>query len=487
MTMRITPQVLLQQAIYNAQMHENLLALYQEQASTGNKLIQPSDDPLGMLTVLSSQAQDNRLGVYLTNIQTDTNTLNASVSTLQSASNIMQQAHQIAIEGTSATNDSSAYNAMVSQVNALLNSLVNLANTQNQGHYLYGGSATGQAPFNVVRDSQGNVQSVTYVGNTGSTQSPINDGQSVAISFDGSSIFQQRARGATVYTGATGAAAGSGTDSATGEGTLTVTHTTTTYDGSSGVQAGTGSAAGDTIIGPSGANTLTITDTSGTGASGTVSLNGGPAVNWTSVDTNLQVIGPRGEAVYIDTSAITAGFNDTVNITANGKLSVDGGASQVPIDFSHNQIVTDSRTGAVTNVDSSNIRQTGTDHLEYTGTYDAFQILLALRDDLQNTRGLSAADQAQVLSGRLAEIDRVQQSILSVVGKQSSDLQNMQGLQTRLQQVQLDARSEVSNLQGADMSSVVLNLQSQQTLLQFALQASARISNQSLLDYLPVQ
>ena len=122
-------------------------------------------------------------------------------------------------------------------------------------------------------------------------------------------------------------------------------------------------------------------------ASGTASLNGGPAISWTNTDTNLQVVGPNGEVAYIDTSAITAGFNGSVSLTANGTLSTDGGASTTPITFSSNQVVTNSQTGAVTNVNSTNIHQAGTDHLEYTGTLDAFQTLIALRNDLLNTRG----------------------------------------------------------------------------------------------------
>src|SRR5439155_11953260 len=101
------------------------------------------------------------------------------------------------------------------------------------------------------------------------------------------------------------------------------THTSTTYQAGSGVQTGSGSAAGDTVIGPAGAHQLTIVDTSGTGAAGTVSLDGGPAVAFTNADTNLKVSGPNGQVVFVDTTAITANFNGTVNITANGTVSVD--------------------------------------------------------------------------------------------------------------------------------------------------------------------
>ena len=59
------------------------------------------------------------------------------------------------------------------------------------------------------------------------------------------------------------AAAGTDTDSATGQAVLTISHTATTFAAGSGVQAGTSSPGGDTILGPAGAHTLTIIDTSG--------------------------------------------------------------------------------------------------------------------------------------------------------------------------------------------------------------------------------
>src|SRR5690606_13494775 len=133
-------------------------------------------------------------------------------------------------------------------------------------------------------------------------------------------VFQPIARGKTLFLGGTGAAPGTGTDSALGRGTLIVSHTSTTYTAGSGVAAGTSSADGDTIIGPAGAHILTIEDTSGTGAFGTVSLNGGPPVSFTNGDTNLKVIGPLDEVVYLDTTAITAGFSGDVEITADGTL-----------------------------------------------------------------------------------------------------------------------------------------------------------------------
>ena len=111
MDMRITPQTLMDQGFYNTQTQERL-AVYQEQAATGEKLLQPSDNPLAMVTVLSSQAQDTRLGTYIANIQQATSILNDSVSNLQIATAIFQQANSLAQQGANAGNDAASFSAL---------------------------------------------------------------------------------------------------------------------------------------------------------------------------------------------------------------------------------------------------------------------------------------------------------------------------------------------------------------------------------------
>src|SRR5439155_5280758 len=96
--------------------------------------------------------------------------------------------------------------------------------------YLFGGTASGKPPFSIAStDSQGQPQSVVYVGSQDRALVNVSQQQTAAILYPGSQIFQVRSRGATVFTSNTGAAAGTGTDSATGQGTLLVRHTSTTF------------------------------------------------------------------------------------------------------------------------------------------------------------------------------------------------------------------------------------------------------------------
>ena len=480
--MRITFPTMVNNALIAARKQTDQLATLQQEASTGNRINVPSDDPIDAPVLLASQAQNDRLTTYLSNTQSAQSTLNLSVSSLQQANDVMTQAKSIAVEATNSANDAVALGSMAQQVDQLLSRLIGIGNTQQNGHYIYGGTSSRTAPFVVTAsNSQGLPQTIAYRGSQDTTDVVVGAGQTVATFFPGSQIFQQQARGATLYSGNTGAAAGTGTDNATGQGSLIVSHTSTTYAAGSGVQPGTASVSGDTILG---SHQLSIVDTSGTGASGTVSLDGGAPVAFTSADTDLKVTNSQGDTVYLDTSAITPGFNGTVGITGNGTLSVDGGASSVPISFTSNQVVTNSKDGTVTNVASSKISRTGTASLDYQGTEDAFQVLMGLRDTLRNTNGLPAAAQMQAISQSMTELDRVSGSVLQVVGQQSASLQNLTSLQQSTQQAQLSTQEMISNLKGADMAQVVVGLQSQTNLLQLTLASTAQLFNVSLLNFL---
>src|SRR6185437_5329196 len=104
MELRITPQVTVANAIANAQNQSNQLAILQQQASTGNRILQPSDDPLGTLQVLSAQGQNERLEICHQDSADGQAKLNRSVSTLAQGGQLLAQAKQLALQGSSTNN-----------------------------------------------------------------------------------------------------------------------------------------------------------------------------------------------------------------------------------------------------------------------------------------------------------------------------------------------------------------------------------------------
>ncbi|GIW82262.1 MAG: hypothetical protein KatS3mg105_4069 [Gemmatales bacterium] len=476
MELRVTNQTTISRMISSIRQASDRLAVFQQQAATGKRLLRPSDSPIDVSRVLANRAADQRFEASKSTLQAARSTLQASSSALQEVSAIFIKAREILVSAKPApTTDR---NALAGEVDVLLDRLLHQANAQNEGRFLFAGMATDTQPF--VTNASGEI---VYQGSDQRTEVPLTRFHNTTPNFSGREVFQARTRGATLYSGTTGAAAGTGTDSVTGQAFLTVSHTATTYAAGSGIQPGASSANGDTVIGPMGSHQLTIVDSSGTGASGTVSLNGGPPVPFTSSDTDLQVTGPNGEIVFVDTTGITPGFNGNVALSASGTLSLDGGTTSIPINFSSNQVVSDP-SGNIVNVDSSAIRFAGMDALSFSGTYDAFQLLQSLRDTLNNTMGLSADQQDIALDQLLGEIDRVHDNIRASLGEQGTLLEDLDHLENRLGDLQLTTRETLSHLEDADLTEVLLNLRAQENSLQLALATAARSFEQNLLDFL---
>lgn len=145
--MRITDSM--SSAFWQNSMNSSLsnLNTIQEQISTGLKINQPSDNPAGTaeaMSIGSAMAQNQQ---YQTNVTSAQSMLSTTSGALQTVSNILLSARQIASEGANST-DSSTYQSLVQQVQALTTQLVGVANTQNgSDEYVFGGTATKTPPY----------------------------------------------------------------------------------------------------------------------------------------------------------------------------------------------------------------------------------------------------------------------------------------------------------------------------------------------------
>ncbi|MGA2677989.1 MAG: flagellar hook-associated protein FlgL [Sedimentisphaerales bacterium] len=255
------------------------LTQLQEEASTGSKINRVSDDPSDAYRVLTLQNEESSLKNYSDKLADMCNTLDTSSSIVQSMASTINTAKVDITQVTSGTYDQSSRDSTASAINDLLGQLVQMANTQYDGQYLFGGNNTSSAPFVAKYDSSGNITSVTYQGSQQDRTVEVAPGVSASAYINGDDLFSSNDRGTPVFTSTTGAAAGSGTSSVTGSVWLTV------------------SADDD------GNYKLSIDD----GAS------------WVSVppggDDNLAVTDSRtGKVLYVNTKGITATGTDLVRV-----------------------------------------------------------------------------------------------------------------------------------------------------------------------------
>ncbi len=159
----------------------------QNQVSTGLSVQAPSDNPAAMQTTLNDLASESAQQQYSSNITTAQAQANSVYSALQSLQTLTSQANTITTEAGNGTLSSSQLQSYATQVNALIQQAVQLANTQDPatGQYLFGGTNSGQPPYSATTDANGNVTGVTYQGNSSVNQIPIAAGVTVAVTVPG--------------------------------------------------------------------------------------------------------------------------------------------------------------------------------------------------------------------------------------------------------------------------------------------------------------
>jgi len=483
--MRITQNQFFQLALSATQRHARQAVRAQERISSGFKILRPSDDPVGTRRALFLETSLERVGDYAANLDESRRFLDTAAEGLTRVNTLIAEVRSAALAGANGTLSQTDRDIFAQQIDALREQLVGLANSVFQGQFLFAGTENTRTPFAFSGDT------VTYRGNAEIIRSAVAPGGlRTALNVTGSEVFLSRTPLEPRFLGSTGVAAGATTGTLREETALLLEHVATTIgdgalpgggDSASGVLPGASSAGGDTILGT---HEIEITvDAGGTG--GTVSLDGGPAVTFTTADTDLEVEGPSGEIVNLDLSGVTPGFSGTVTLEGSGTYSLDGGTTTEAIDFGDgDQAVTDPATGRVLRVDSRGVKTAGESRVLFTGGLDLFETLAALRDDLRNEAGLDSTELADRVAARVDELDRHLDTVLGKVtelGTRSSSLENVR---TFLDQQDLNLRDTLSSVKETDISETVIELARSQSLLEAARLVSNQVLQNSLASFL---
>jgi len=141
-------------------------------------------------------------------------------------------------------------------------------------------------------------------------------------------------------------------------------------------------------------------------------------------------------------------------------------------------------TGRVLYVDATQIERVGDEAVHAPGTYDLFEMLISIRDALLNDRGLSDAEQTDLL-GKCAEaLDEVMGRVTRSSTSLGARLSVMDRLQQNLEDRAADVDANASQLQDADVIELATELTRTQTYYEMILTATVKVLNMSLLDYL---
>lgn len=177
--------------VSNAMMAENIqnylykqtkaLLKTQESIASGKRINRLSDDPIGMGQALGYRRTISKLEQFNENITSARQHLDTVENILAAVTELLEDTKDIA-----ADQDPSMRSMMADQVVTIRDQIFQLANSRNNGNYLFSGDLTDTQPFE--RDTATGVYS--YEGDGGTKDHIIGEGLQVSITADGSQIFQ---------------------------------------------------------------------------------------------------------------------------------------------------------------------------------------------------------------------------------------------------------------------------------------------------------
>ena len=145
--MRITPNITMQNSLYNIQKSRSLLDSINEKISTGMNYNRPSDDPVAARLLVGIADQLKTGEQYTSNITKANNWLQVTNTALTGLSDTLAQAKKLVATVSSGTTDTSVRQNTISQLKALRQQVVDIANTQSGNQYVFSGTKSDTAPF----------------------------------------------------------------------------------------------------------------------------------------------------------------------------------------------------------------------------------------------------------------------------------------------------------------------------------------------------
>ena len=157
----------------------------QEKIASGKAILKASDDPVVAAKLSAAKEQEQLLTRFEENAYKAQLRLSASDKTINEAMTVMTRISELATQARNPGYDGFSRKAILTEVKALRETLIDLANTRDSyGQSLFSGYNTGEDAF--LRETDG---TVFYNGDRGVHTVQVSENVTVATGLDGESAF----------------------------------------------------------------------------------------------------------------------------------------------------------------------------------------------------------------------------------------------------------------------------------------------------------
>ena len=183
--MRVNPNMV-PDILADMQQSQSAVNTALQEVATGKRVTVPSDNPGASANMVQNTIETANVDQYTQNVSTMLSMVQTADSSLGTVVTSLTQAVSLGTEGANGTINGSNLQAIATQVQGILQSVVAQANTSYQGTYLFGGTETTTAPYTASSSSS---SGYAYNGNSAVNSVAVGDDMNVQVNLPGSQIF----------------------------------------------------------------------------------------------------------------------------------------------------------------------------------------------------------------------------------------------------------------------------------------------------------
>ncbi len=187
--MRVSTQMFSSSYLSELERHQEQLYRLQRQVASGQRLLDPSDDPTAAAQAATLHDEVARNTQYQVNITDALSLVQHSQAVARQLTSLADQTQQLALRAGSDSITPDGRQALAQQVDQLLNEAFDAANDRTLGRYTLSGTHTTPAPYTADRDAQGRILSVTAHASDGSVQRQVSDDITLKVNLNAPDIL----------------------------------------------------------------------------------------------------------------------------------------------------------------------------------------------------------------------------------------------------------------------------------------------------------
>lgn len=178
---RVTPDMVQRSLVSTLQDLTDRITTSQQQVSTGKRITQPSDDPIGTQRAIQLSGSLAGTQQYKTTVSDAQGWLQTSDDALGQIGDVINRVHELTVQGGNDATSPQARQSIALEIDQLIASVKQTANASYDGVHVFSGTATTTAPYSTASDA--------YAGDGGKIFRTIGPGVTVQVNTDLGSVL----------------------------------------------------------------------------------------------------------------------------------------------------------------------------------------------------------------------------------------------------------------------------------------------------------